>query len=316
MRLLTAAFFVSALIYSAGAEHASATLDTPDIGIVYDPVGKTIGRIAGTLGAASVSSRLQLPFGATAAAAVGSTAVAISAEDGSVYVFSSRDSGSRVAERTIAAIDRVVLSASGYAAVLCNSKTRVCQVLSGLPASAIAGQEIPVPEMDSVSKLAVSDDGSAVAIGVRTSVWLIEATSTRASIPVESELAQLAFRPQSSDPYVLLRTGDVLQLTGSGTAPIAKVGGAEDLTAVGFQISTDGKQVFAAYADGTLAAIERGGVALTNCQCIPTGLTQVARTHVYRLNEASSDAPLLLWNTSAAGPRMWFVPAAGRGDQQ
>jgi hypothetical protein len=318
MPRLYATLLIVAIAPGAYAQTA-AEIGIPSLGLVYDSVRGAVRQVVGIPGAATAGPAVAVGFTPSAAVSNGHTLVAASAADGTVRVLQLRGRvpESRVIEGAIAGADRIVLSPSGRAALLCDSKATVVQVITGLPDLPVAGREVHVPELQNADawKLAVSDDGSRFAIGSGASVWLVEQSGNRSSNQLQAETAVIAFRPSSLDVVALLRDGVLVRITAAGTASMGRIGGAAGLDAVGLQVSPDGDRAFAAYSQGGLAIVEAGApeTALIPCGCTPTGLTRTSRMALYRLNDFP-DSPLLFWDASA--PRVWFVPAGVPGEEE
>jgi hypothetical protein len=277
--------------------------------------------VVGIPGAATVGSAVAMDFTPSAMAAGAGTLLAASADDGTLRVLKVHERAleSRVVEGAIAAPDRIVLSPSARAALLCDSKSAVLQVITGLPDQPAAGRELRFAELPNANawKLAVSDDGARFAIGSGASIWLAETGGNRTASRLQTDVGMVAFRPDSAEAVALLSDGVVVRITAAGAEAVGQIAGAAGLDAVGLQVSPDGKRAFVAYAQGSLAVVEAGApeTALTNCGCKPAALIQANRTALYRLNELS-DSPLLFWDVSPPVPRLWFVPAGNQGEEE
>jgi hypothetical protein len=148
-------------------------------------------------------------------------------------------------------------------------------------------------------------------------VWVIERDGSRGVFGLDAAAAAVAFRPDSVQALVLVRGGRLVRITSAGLDTFAETGGAEELNAVGLQVSADGTRAFIAYEQGRLGVVDEGSAEarLTACPCTPTGLIQTSRTSVYRLNELP-DSPLFLWDVAGDRPRTWFIPRTVQGEGQ
>jgi hypothetical protein len=99
--------------------------------------------------------------------------------------------------------------------------------------------------------------------------------------------------------YHLPINGDIRKI-----GPVVQSG-----TAIGVQTNTNGSHAYVAYSDGMLAVIDvSSGVANTiSCRCTPSALSAMDSSSLFRVNDPAAGT-LILFDTSGAEPRTWFVP--------
>lgn len=289
----------------------SSNIRIPSLGIVYD--NGTVRPILGMPGAAILGAPLDLGFPVenAATAAQQDYALATSAGDHRLRLVRMQD-GSTVVRTLLDAMvspDRIIPSASGRAAVVYSRATARLQVISGLPEAPVVSREFTTAGL--AVNLAVSDDGKSVLLVAggqdAGSAWLLNTDTGKFELQLQDATAAICFRPDSRDALAVSRSGEIYLLGSGGMSKFGLIPTTADPVAI--QASPDGARAYVAYTDGTLAVIDSGAgtVQTMSCNCKPTGLNPVKLSKMYRINEPS-DSTLLLFDASAAGPRIWFVP--------
>jgi hypothetical protein len=352
MRIYHFFFVTVSFVQLADAQSGFAPFHvaTPTLGYVYDSRLQAIRQIKGIPGAALVEAPMDLGFNVRAAAiSAQGFALTVSADDEQVRLVRFNGSGASVSslEKALPAPDRIIMSPSGTAAVLWQQGSNRFQVISGLPGT---------PGVRDVSfkafggpgaSVAISDDGALVLLtskngdsgperkwklpqpapresasgrvsGERS--WLIDADGNSFSLPSPVDAAMVSFQRASHDAVWLTRSGDlyVAQNIGQGAA-LSQIylSGGRIVAPIAMRLSPDGTRAYAANERGEIASVDlgTGSVRVTSCQCHPSGLEPMNSPVIMKLTEVSS-LPLLLFDSSEARQRVWFVPlapAASRG---
>lgn len=313
-----------ALLIVATAPWANAengTVSIPALGLVVDSASGAVRAVLGTPGAADIGTPVSLDFIPAGSAAAGETLMVVSSTDGTVHTVRLRgkELDVRSVEGTVVRPERIVLSASGKSALLCHKDRRSVQVVNGLPNSPVAGAQIQLPQGGGAGpwKLALSDDGTRIAAGTETLMWLLDSKGTQVLYPLRNAVSAVSFRPDSAEAVALLSDGELVRLGAGGAEHWAMIPATTSPDVVGLQMSADGRRAFAAFANGYLAVAEAGSDEgkLKSCECAPTGLTPTTRFGLYRLNEVSH-SPMLLWDVWPSVQRVWFVPNGIAGEGQ
>jgi hypothetical protein len=312
---MRSSFFVLSMfaLLSAGSMMNASDdgLRVPSLGAVYDPAGAVLRSISGVLGAAVLEPGVPPGF---EIAQIGISnelrfALATSATDGLVRVVKTTAAGKaepQIIAGTITAIDRIVLSPSGSAAMLHSSKLSLIQVLAGLPGNPVVKGEFSTVALgDAVAAAAVSDDGSEV-LFPGGSLWRIDMRTASARV-VGAAAAAVSFRERSHEGIAVSRTGDVYRLDDDTATYVGRVNHTHPVAS---RVSADGSRAYVAFADGALASLtfSAGDVKVLSCGCRPSGLDRV-NSNVFRITADPSSA-LLFFDASQAEPRLRFVPAA------
>jgi hypothetical protein len=285
-------------------------LRVPSLGAVYDPTGAVLRSISGVLGAAVVEPGVPPGFEIAQIAISNELrfALATSATDGLVRLV--RTTGGKAEPQIIAgtmtAIDGIVLSPSGSAAMLHSSKLSLIQVLTGLPGNPVVKGEFSSAALgDAVAAGAVSDDGNEV-LFPGGSLWRIDMRTASARV-LGAAAAAVSFGERSHEAIAVSRSGDVYRLD---DATATYVGHVDRTDPVASRVSADGSRAYVAFADGALASLAFSGadVKVLSCGCRPSGLDRVS-SDVFRITADPSSA-LLFFDASQAEPRLRFVPAA------
>ena len=319
MRIVLSAFLTAALLpgLAAGAEGQRGTsIGVPSLGLVYDSTG-AIRRISGTAGAATLGQPLDLGFPVAKAvvAREGRYVLAISAGDGKVHVvrFDGTTAVARVIGGALTSVTRMALSPAGRAAVFYDEHSSRLQVIRGLPDDPVIFQEFAVTSEAATTDPAVSDDGGRV-LFAGESLWLFDAESGLAQVPLASRMAAISFRPGMQEALAASVSGELYRIeAGGGVTRFGHAVPPGAAVPVAVQMSADGTRGYVAFNDGLLASVDtkRDETKYLACQCTPAGLKALNASGIFAVN---GDSPLRLFDVSGAEPRLWFVPLDRMGD--
>jgi len=325
---------ITAFLLASTAAFAQGTLTGPSLGLIFDPAAQAIRPILGVPGAASVGSPLDagFPIAAAVISPTQSYALAVSAA-GSVYVVSV--SGSTASAQAIGAAsspDRMVLSASGSAAVL-YYKSGSVQILTGLPGAPQTGSPIGISGLPNTpGALAVSDDGAVIIAGLNeppspnrpkqarpravplNGLYVIPQDGSAPERVSPLRVSALAFFANSHDALVADSVANSITLIRdiAGEASVAWTfsnSGLQEPDAVA--ASADGSTVLAASSKtGVLARLDASGAnpVFVPCKCAPSEFRPLTAPGIYQVTEAESG---LLWifDSNPQNARVLFVPA-------
>jgi len=296
---------------------AAASIEGPQLGVVFDPAQHALRPIFGIPGAATLGQPLAGVLDIRKIAISQSYALATQGEHNQVVVLS-------LTHTPITSVavpgagrgpDELVLSTGANAAVLYYKKDRnLIQVLSGLPASPKVSAELYLSAGQSLSALAVSDDGKTVLAGAGNRVFLVTGSG---EVPVLSELGKVAAItiPAAGTAFVADGGHDqIYRVRGLGGNMETEVvaGPKQGISSpVAVAVSHDGTRAFVANSKSeTISIIELDGqVSVTKiaCGCTPTGLNLLSSRDVFRLTEPSN-RPIWVMDVSSREPRILFVP--------
>lgn len=312
MRVLTFSFVGLALSLPA-----AAGIGGPVQGFVVDHGARAIRPVNGLPGASLLGEGLAVGGAVDRAAVDSRRGIAIvslaQADGGGLAVV--RGIGTRTAvqriEGGLPSPDMVVLNAAGTAGALYSRAARTLQIITGLDSTARLSS-IETAELGTVSSLAVTADGAAVA-GVNGGVYLLRANS-------QPELLAEAKRPAA-----IAIDGSGLLIADAGTGEVTRIEAlrafavrrtilatGEGIDIVGLAISADRSRI---------AVVDRGSrtVSIWNALTAakeslielvsePTRCQAMDSADVFALNEAGAEPLLLLDMTENGNPRVLFVP--------
>jgi hypothetical protein len=200
-------------------------------------------------------------------------------------------------------VERIVLSASGTAAVLYRSDPQRIETIVGLPQNPTVAGGVDLP--DAAVAMAVSDDGDEVLLATSTSVARVSRTGGIRHA-VSAETRAVAYVPHTRDALVAERSGRLLLIRSAGEQTILLMGDGESFGEP-VAIAADGERAFVAFASRMAVVPLDGSTAETlECSCTITSLDRMNGDSVFRLTEIGSGPLWLLDKT-----RIVFVPAAG-----
>jgi hypothetical protein len=217
-------------------------------------------------------------------------------------------------------IDRIALSPTGSAAAFLSESQGRMYVLTNLSGSPALTGEFEVGHLGTLTAFGISDDARTVAIGASDgstgSLFLVTVNRTGTPRLVGST-------PRPSAIHFLRASGNavvaddvenkVYALFSELVFPIAV---AEQGVSgpVGLAVSRDNQRVFvgnAASGSVTTVTLNSGATETKSCDCTLTGLHETSADSVFRLTDPTN-GPVLLFDASAATPRMALVPLDSR----
>jgi len=184
----------------------------------------------------------------------------------------------------------------------------------------------------SVERLAVSDDGQAVAVAVRQAEPSLP-SSAAASLYVDfsgvlqrveavENVSALAFIPGGEDILVADGAGNRLLrgINSSGGLEWTVAASRDSVQAVmnGLGVSTDAKTVFAISISGELLRLDSNNsqlLVVANCACQPSGMFRMPGNARFRLNNLP-DGPLWVFDGDSTPVRMVFIPVEPLGEME
>jgi hypothetical protein len=317
MRLSQSFVVLGLLLVLNSPAQPQSRIDALTLGFVPNEAGTNIFPVIGVRGASVLGQRLEL--GVEIHHAVVSPrqdfALAVGSEDGSILVIDLHSEPSSVSaiEGFQGRADLIALSPTGRAAVIYDNESKAIQVITGLPAGAIAGT-FDAQTLGTGQSIAVSDDGNVVILKTVSddvsSLWVLSSANQPQFLSM-GQPGNVAFLPNVHDAVVTDGPNGVVirDIENSATRyPFGiGVGGVEGFSSVG--TSADSQTAFLADAKtGVVALVDLGTYAVTllDCQCHPTGLNSL-RSSVVRLTNQGSDAVIVV-DTSEDGPRTLIVP--------
>jgi hypothetical protein len=209
--------------------------------------------------------------------------------------------------------DRTVFSPSGSAAVLYRQDSSRIQILTGLPDTPVI-RDLSTAGLNSPAALAITDDGNLALVAGQDSdpSWTVDPDGNFNPLALPESTMAVAFRRGSHDLLSVTRAGDLYLARDVDTAPAflqIYAGGAMASEPVAVQFSFDGAISYAIGANGTAIAVElaTGSSQTISCGCKPAALEPLRPGTMFRLTAVSS-LPLMLFDASAGGLHVWFVP--------
>jgi hypothetical protein len=180
-----------------------------------------------------------------------------------------------------------------------------------------AAGQVNVSGLGSVTAIAVSDDGSTVAIGVsdgQTGSLFVAGTGTQPrKVASLSHPAAITFLRNSIGAVVADDLANTIYSL-SGGQIFAIASSQDGISApVGIATSNDNQRVFVANAQsGSVVTLALSGTvtAPVYCNCTVTGLYPTNTDSVFRLTDFSG-SPVLLFDANRAAPRITFIPVGG-----
>jgi hypothetical protein len=223
----------------------------------------------------------------------------------------------------------IELSPKGQAAVLGYESRQMLLVITGLPdhpevVRSVSFQPPGFAQMDKIQKIAVSDDGQALAFTTRPallatafsqSAFYVESGGNRRR-PVDARtVTAISFFESSHDLVVAdSRTNALLRgsadVTGSPFTVIA-TGSPSSATIVGLGVTFGEGSIHAATSSGDVLIADPGEGQLraaATCGCTPDGVFRMPGTETFRLNSLPAES---IWvYQGGALSRLVFVPVA------
>jgi hypothetical protein len=314
MRSIYPLFLLFGSLIPAGAQSGVAI---PSLGFVFDPSLGGIRPIQGMAGAAVLGSPLN-SGSALESAAISphqDFALAISSDDHGVRIVRFQDADRSVLPLPsgMSSPDRMVFSPSGSAAVLYRQDSSRIQILTGLPNTPVI-RDLSTAGLNSPAALAITDDGNLALVAGQDSdpSWMVDRDGNFIPLALPESTLAIAFRRASHDLLSVTRNGDLYLARDVDTAPAflqIYAGGAMASEPVAVQFSSDGSLSYAIGANGTIVAVElaTGSSQTISCGCKAAALEPLRPGTMFRLT-AVSNLPMMLFDASADGLHVWFVP--------
>ncbi len=211
-------------------------------------------------------------------------------------------------------IDRIVLSPTGSAAALFSSAQGAVYALTNLAQSPVLNGRFAAGGVVSPTALAISDDGRSVLAGVSNGdsggLFLLTADQPARLIASMQHPSAITFLHNSDSAVIADDVENKVYILSQGQ--LFALATAENGVAnpVGIGVSNDNQRVFIGnQQSGSVMAIAANGAieGLTSCNCTLTGLYATKTDSVFRVTDFSG-GPLLLFDGSAATPRIVIVP--------
>jgi hypothetical protein len=215
--------------------------------------------------------------------------------------------------------DQVAFSPTGASAVFHHRASHSIQLITGLPSAPALVAEIDISGLsESLSALAVSDDGAAALLGVfegeSGSVYVVTPRTEASSVSVIGQAAAISFLVHTRDALIADRRNNEVLLLRDVTGMVQRVtlAGENDgiLGPVAVQVSDDSKQILIANSRSSTISVlqlDTGVIKHVPCATVPSGLYRLSTPSVFRLTDFSEE-PLLLLEAGTEEPRPLFVP--------
>lgn len=318
MRLFAVCLAAASALPAAGAD---AGISGPVGGFVLDSRTGAIRPVNGIPGASTLGAALALPFPVrqAAIAAARDFALAVSDADGAVYLLRGLAGGAPESVPLEGApnASRIVLNASGTAALLYTKDAASLQVIAGLPDRPAVAAAFDVSGLGEIAAMALSADGARVVAGTsgEGAVYELAADGPR-RLAASHGVSAIAFR--NRDILFTNRTTNELVLVSGadegGISVLAGEGNGVNQPVAVASIDA-GREIWVANAgSSSVLALDMAnpGVSYTlPLAAVPTRCEPFDGASVMVLNDAG-EAPLLLadWARNRA---TYFVPADPAG---
>jgi hypothetical protein len=280
----------------------------PLLGYVFAPASGGIAVVRGIPGAALLEGALDLPPVSDAAVSSAQRLALVVDAGGAVSLLRFSQAPAATALDVPASPALMALSPTGTAAALLYADG--IRVVTGLTGNPEAGAPLALPDSGAVSAMAISDDGGVLLVSAGERLVRL-APGPAADLPVAEAISAIAFRAGSTDA-VAAGGGALTLIKDAGGTPAYLILAQGDEALQGSQVaafSTDGRRVLSAARDGSLvriSALSGGDPVTVSCHCKITALEPMDQEHVFRLNRAAGDNPLMLLEATDS-PRAVFV---------
>jgi hypothetical protein len=213
------------------------------------------------------------------------------------------------------AIDNIVLSRTGSAAAMLSRSEERIYSLGNLPDSPALIGTFDVADLGAISAFAISDDGKTLAVGASSgdsgSLFLVNTGQAAQPIGMMHHPSAISFLSNGSSAVVADDAENNIYMVSNGQlfAIASEIDGISKPIAIA--VSNDNQRVFVGNSEpGSITTLSLSGGPAESivCHCTPTGLYPTNTDSVFRLTEYSG-RPVLLFDASAAEPRIVFVPA-------
>jgi hypothetical protein len=298
----------------ANAAGSEARVGAATVGYIFDPDSRSLRLITGRIGAALLRSPLDLEVKLSSAAVSPRQdyALGIAAESGEVFLLPF-DRGISAARAIGGVADQLALSPGGSSAVLYSAASRSLKVITGLPGGTRIALTIDMMNLpESVSSIAVSDDGLSVLVAVRaehgSDLYLAEGSAGLEHLGPAGDIASIQFLHDRSDALIADRKEKRLyRLIGRGLHDMA----AESITdPIALGVLPGNRRAFLANADSSQIVsidLDTGRASALSCECKPQRMSPLGPRSLFQLSDPGSGT-LWVLDASANEPRLAFVP--------
>lgn len=278
----------------AAEQSSRASLESPTLGWVWDPVEKFIHPLRGIPGASLYGEPLALVerFKAVSLSRY-NFGLAVTADPAAVRFIHLSSGLVQKADPRITTPDRIELSPGGKAAALLNVSTGMIQILTGLPDAPVIREEFIAADLP----MAISDDGVLISgDDFRLRGW-------------RNKAGQLLFSAGSHDLLMVVEEENRVVWVRNITGAIEIQSWTFEEKVAGAQFTKEGRQILVAERDGSVRSIDwnDGIKLLSRCDCTPSGIFPLNGNGVFRLTEPTR-GPLWLLDSASAPARIVFVP--------
>ena len=306
------------LVAPAGLYAASAAIEGPRLGFVFDHATKSVHPILGIPGAATMGESLESGLDLRKIAISPAQDYVLATEGGHNQVAVLATSRTPMVPVLVEGADRgpdqLTISAGGRAAALYYKDRNHVQLISGLPTAPRISARLYLSAGQTPTAFAVSDNGETLLAGVGGSVYWV---SPSGEVPILRGLHKIVSISLDSSGTALVADGignEIYRLrnvTGAVETDIV-AGSKEGIAApVAVALSHDGKRAFVANGKSGVISIfdlhTKSETAKLSCGCTPTGLDRLAGEDVFRLTEPSN-GPMWVLESAAHQSRIVFVP--------
>jgi hypothetical protein len=302
------------LLAAAPGYTQNASVAAPAMGFAFDANAAAIRPLRGIPGASLLGDPVDSGFAISLAAISPRQdfALAVSSADSHLRMVPlAGGNAASLPDAVLQTPDRILFSPSGSAALLWQNGQ--LQTLSGLPDHTTVS-DVDVSALPTApSAIAVSDDGTLIAISGNASAWILKNSGVAFQLALPGDTSAISFGINSHDLVAVSATGDVHVVRQPGAdSDYRLIHAADEQTAgaIAARFSADGSRVFIVNADGnaTTIAIETGAVATISCGCRATALDPLNSRNLFRLTAAGHSVLMLFDGSGDAGPKVWFVP--------
>ena len=304
---------------------SAASIQGPQLGLVFDANQKALRPILGIPGAAILGQPLDagIEIHKTTISPHQDYALATEGEHNQVVVVTMGRKAATPVPGVEQDPDQILLSPAGHAAALYYKARNILVILTGLPGAPKVSEELYLSAGAHPSALAVGDDGRTVLAGVGNTVFMVTRSGEVPLLPGLLKIGAITV-PAHTTAYVAdSGRNQIFRLRWlGGNLDIAMVAGPKQGIdgPVALALSQNGGRAFVVNGKSrTVSIIDLGGhtpVTKIACGCTPTGLDRLAGNDVFRLTEPSN-RPLWMLDASGQVPRVLFVPEdlAGSGQK-
>lgn len=297
----------------------------PHSGIAFDEDSKTFRPVLGVPGAAMLGDALNLHGNLhnINTCSQQQFAVATAGREGVVTLIRLDNlQSSEVSASLITSPNRIVLSEGCSAAAIYSQPVNRLQIVTGLPSKPVLAADLTLDLPNSVSSLAVSDDGKSVIAAVPgKAIYLIPSAGRPVSLMPILEDAVVAMRG-TEDAIVADRSANTVTLISNvGGAPASTVlarsdDGIKVPSGVWFDTRT-AMVIVASSGNGkvNLLPVSGGTAEVIDCHCQLGGLSRLT-DRTYHLQSSAVNEPLRILDLGAKPARVVFVASPERSPFQ